>query len=295
MTTQHCNNTEELRTHLKTVMESWPLYREFIYTGAVVAKQVPRFLEIWCDNCSLTTVWEAKFYEGESNNDGFNTKSYTCRNCGNREARYYFRWHVGAASGSVFVKVGQYPPLEERVGESLKRMLDADDLKMYRNALKMRNFNMGIAAVAYLRRVVENRMNDMLDVLHETAVLHHADKQVLDRLKEAKAERRFATKADYAGDLLPSNLRPPGKPNPMAILHDLASAGLHGDSDEECVEVFDACRTTFEHVFSKMRIELDEARDYVKSMEKLVQKKAAKATQDAIPAAPSGVPPDSAS
>jgi hypothetical protein len=87
-------------------------------------------------------------------------------------------------------------------------------------------------------------------------------------------EKRFATKIDYAGDLLPASLRPEGKPNPMAILHELASDGLHGKSDEECVDIFDACRETFEYVFGKMRIETEEAKKFVKGMAELADKRA---------------------
>ncbi len=86
-------------------------------------------------------------------------------------------------------------------------------------------------------------------------------------------EKRFALKVDYAGDLLPHNLRPEGKPNPIAILHELASDGLHAKTDEECVEIFDACRQTFEYVFGKMRVEAEDAKEFVKGMARLVEKK----------------------
>lgn len=137
----------------------------------------------------------------------------------------------------------------------------------------MRNFNLGLAAVAYMRRVVENRMGDMLEILHEAAVAHNTPLELLKRHEEMKKEKRFAAKIDYAGDLLPANLRPPGKPNPMAILHELASEGLHTKSDEECVDIFDKCRTTFEYVFGKMRIETEDAKNFVKNMAGLADAK----------------------
>ena len=49
--------------------------------------------------------------------------------------------------------------------DTLNKVLDKEDLSFYKNALRMRNYNLGIAAVAYLRRVVENKINDVLDVL----------------------------------------------------------------------------------------------------------------------------------
>jgi hypothetical protein len=60
----------------------------------------------------------------------------------------------------------------------------------------------------------------------------------------------------------------------MAILHELASDGLHTKSDEACVAIFDACRRTFEYVFGKLRIETEDAKNFVQGMATLAEKKA---------------------
>jgi hypothetical protein len=170
------------------------------------------------------------------------------------------------------------PELEEQVSEALAKTLSADDLKAYRNALRLRNFNLGIAAVAYMRRVVENRLNDLLEVLHEAATVHGAPAKLLARHQPMMKEKRFSTKVDYAGNLLPKNLRPEGKPNPMAILHELASDGLHAKTDEECVDIFDACRETFEYVYGKLRIETEDAKKFLSGIANLTEKRAKLAT-----------------
>jgi hypothetical protein len=59
----------------------------------------------------------------------------------------------------------------------------------------------------------------------------------------------------------------------MAILHELASDGLHAKSDEECVEIFDKCRITFEYVFSKLRLETEDAKKYVQSLVDLTEER----------------------
>jgi hypothetical protein len=264
---------DALKTKLQIVLQTWPLYRVFHYNGVDQVVAVPKYLTLFCDNCAKDTFWETSLYSGETNKHGFTEKTFKCRNCGSRDTTYYFYWKKEQQS-TEFFKVGQYPELEERVSESLEHALTPEDLKMYKNALRLRNFNLGIAAVAYMRRVVENRMNDMLKVLHDAARVHNAPAEVLARHEEVKSEKRFSVKVDYAGDLLPSNLRPAGHPNPMAVLHELASDGLHAKSDEECVDIFDECRQTFEYVFGKMRIETEEATAFVKGMAKLAEKRA---------------------
>jgi hypothetical protein len=121
--------------------------------------------------------------------------------------------------------------------------------------------------------VAKLAMNDMLEILHEAAVAHNAPSELIARHQEMKGEKRFGVKVDYAGALLPTGLRPSGKPNPMAILHELASDGLHAKSNEDCVDIFDACRRTFEYVFGKLRIETEDAKNFVQEMASLAEKK----------------------
>lgn len=276
-----------LQESLSDVLTKWPLYRMFVYIGKNCHSDtsgaygqikrlgmLPKQIRLFCGHkaCGYETLWEipdAKLYFAS---DFINLKQYTCRNCGKTTVNYCFIWRE-RESDNIFIKIGQYPELEERVPDTLKEALDGDDLKLYKNALRMRNFSLGVAAVAYIRRIIENRMNDMLEILHEAAITHNVPAELIARHKEMKGEKRFSVKVDYAGDLLPASLRPSGKPNPMAVLHDLASDGLHAKSDEECVDIFDACRRTFEYVFGKLRVETEDAKTFVEEMSALTEKR----------------------
>lgn len=302
MTAKQIETEEELWDELSQILVSGPLYRNFVYKGKGChgetpnpygAKRygtLPERLRMSCENshCKQETWWEANnsrdIYFGSA---FIHNVRYQCRNCGKEGCHYYFIWQE-KQDFNIFVKVGQYPELEERVSETLSESLGPADLKLFKNALRMRNFNLGLAAVAYMRRVVENRMNDMLDILREAAVAHNDATPELQAAFDAiKAEKRFAMKVEFAGKLLPSSLRPPGKPNPMGVLHDLASDGIHAKSDEECVQIFDSCRKTFEYVFGKLRIETEQAKNFVSEMAALaeIRAKAAADTQLAASAA----------
>jgi hypothetical protein len=60
----------------------------------------------------------------------------------------------------------------------------------------------------------------------------------------------------------------------MRILHELTSDGLHAKSDEECVDIFDLCRKTFEFVFGKLRVEAEQAKSFVQGMATLTEHRA---------------------
>lgn len=280
------NSATALQERLSDVLAKWPLYRAFVYAGRNCHSEsssmyrmgrfglLPKQIRLFCGRkeCGYETLWEISGPEVYFGSQFIKRDNYTCRNCGKETVNYCFIWQE-RQSDNIFVKVGQYPELEERVPDTLKKALDGDDLKLYKNALRMRNFNLGVAAVSYMRRVIENRMNDMLEILHEAAITHNAPAELIARHNEMKEEKRFSVKVGYAGDLLPASLRPDGKPNPMAVLHELASEGLHAKSDEECVDIFDACRRTFEYVFGKLRVETEDARNFVKEMSELTEKR----------------------
>jgi hypothetical protein len=179
---------KDLARKLEVILRSWPLYRVLEYTGADELHAVPEYINLYCDFCKKDTIWQTELESHITYKAGLTRKDYRCRNCGHGTVVYYFYWEEQEKS-SKFFKVGQYPELEERVSGSLETALDAEGLKMYKTALRLRNFNLGIGAVAYMRRIVENRMNDMLDVLYEAAIAHNAPAEILARHEEIKRQK----------------------------------------------------------------------------------------------------------
>ena len=195
------------------------------------------------------------------------SRKYTCRNCGEATVEYFFLWKE-TEDGGIFAKVGQYPHLAERIPPTLIKQLDKDDLDFYEKAVRLRNHGLGIASLAYLRRVIENRTNDILDVLADIASSHDFAGEELAKIEDAKTSKRFDDKISYAAKLMPPHLRPGGK-NPIDKLHDLASDGLHSKSEEECIQIFDRCRHVFEYVFSELRIGIDEKKKFLDGSKRL--------------------------
>jgi hypothetical protein len=258
-----------LHKKVREVLESWPLYRELRYTEIEPYSQIPQVILLNCWNCRKEQWWDAEYSMGNYKS-GFGTMKYTCRNCRRTETRFAFYWAAEEKS-SVFFKYGQYPPQSNEPPAELAPHLDSVDLDFYRKALTSRSFSYGLGALAYLRRVIENQMNDMLDLLAEAARQAGYAQELLEDLEKVKGSRRFADKVDYAAHIIPLTLRPGGQ-NPIDRLHDVASEGLHSRSEEDCIEIFDRSKFVFEYVFRQLKVQRAEAEMFQEGLNRLLQK-----------------------
>jgi hypothetical protein len=276
-------NQTELTKCLAEVLQNWPLYRRLHYTsptdphlvekGGIYESATHRYgvlpheLNLYCPTCKNDLRWQTANCKIYFSRGPFHTALYTCRNCGPERVEYFFAWeptYEGTPPtfrAGVFFKVGQYPELSERIAPELARRLAGADLDLYQKALRSRNFNYGIGAVAYLRRVVENRMNDLLGLIAEAARNSEFASGELVRLEDVRSSKSFDEKVDYAAGILPPQLRTGGH-NPIERLHAIASEGLHAMSDEECIAIFDESQAVFEYFFRHLEIGLKEAQDF---------------------------------
>jgi hypothetical protein len=261
---------DELIAKLQEVLQDWPLYRPFRYAGTTYYF-IPEELVLFCPTpkCNKEQSWHAQIFTGPQKG-GFMQKEYTCKNCGQSVARYYFFWN-GDKNQSIFFKVGQYPPLELEPPPRLAKKLNKVDADLYRKALTSRNNSYGLGALAYLRRVVENKMNDLLDLIQQAARDDSAEAE-LKKIEEVKKSWRFDDKIGYAAKVLPHHLKPEGT-NPLDALHDLASDGIHNRTEDECLEIFDRCKAAFEYVFRELDVQVEDAKAYLQSLRGIGQKK----------------------
>src|SRR5690349_14074533 len=262
---------EQLEAKLREILETWPLYRTFQYTGAF-GNKLPNEIRLFCGKsvCKKEQQWRLSGFAASYTHHkrDFLEVIYTCRNCGVATIRYYLFWGGQMPDTGMVFKVGQYPALVKEPPAELAKKLSKDDLDLYRKALTSRNNGYGIGALAYVRRVIENKMNDLLDLLQQAAQEGVGVEAELQKIEEVKSSWRFDDKIDYAAKALPKHLKPGGV-NPLDRLHDLTSEGLHQKSDEECLDIFDRCKGAFEYVFRRLVVEIADARSYVEGLTKL--------------------------
>ena len=199
-------------------------------------------------------------------------REYTCRNCKKAKITYHYYWGNSTSGKLLFFKVGQWPALEERIPRELKQSLDRSSLNLYHKALCCRNQNLGLGSLAYLRRVIEDKIGLILDMIAEEANGIGFAAEDVAKVKEVKAKGLFKDKIDIASAILPPSLRPGGH-NPIDALNDLASDGLHRLSETECIEVFDRVRFVFEYLFKEIDNRRRTAAEYATSVAKLASQR----------------------
>jgi hypothetical protein len=268
-----------LQQKLRDILVEGPLYRNFVYTGthchftntgAAIGRPryglLPKQLKMYCghEKCEGPTWWDCSEEDAYFGSGMITQRHYTCRNCGKSIQYYQFIWQENEKF-NIFVKVGQFPALSIEPSPELAKALAPDDAGLYKKGLINFQFGHGIAAVAYFRRVLENKINALLDLIVEAAQNDSGASELLATIEAVKESHRVEDKIDYAVKILPAHLKPGGH-NPLDKLYAPLSAGLHGESDDQCLTIFADAKFVFEYLFKNLTESNEEARKYVKHL-----------------------------
>jgi hypothetical protein len=273
----HIEDPGVLEEKLQQILSTGSLYRRFVYTGRDChftapppAEYRPRYgrlpneLRMYCDDkkCKTETRWQVNLEECYFGSEFIQQRHYTCRNCGERTQYYQLIWQENQQHSNIFIKVGQWPPLTIEPSPELAKALGPEDTQLYKKGLIDFNFGHGIRAVGYFRRVLENKVNALLDLIAEAARNENAAAETLAEIEAVKASHRVEGRIAIASKILPAHLKPGGH-DPLDKLYAPLSAGLHGESDDECLTIFSEARFVFEYVFKNLIESNEEARNYI--------------------------------
>lgn len=269
--------TEERHAALREFLENYPLYRRLELTFKTPLKELtwPAAISRRCgsakcrDRAETTWTFESNAPMGVGRH-----LVYECAHCGHAKLEV---WAVvqlkdpvreqaplggtalaGFSSGTV-TKVGQQPPWSIAVPPAVRKAL-GDDVILYERALLCMSQSYGVGAVAYLRRLVENATEALLNLVEQAAV-GEENESVLKGVADARNSRVAEEKLRLIAGLVPPSLRP-GNVNPFARLHDDYSRGLHRLSDEECMGIASDMKEAFDFVFGSLREQLEQAKAY---------------------------------
>lgn len=255
-------------------IENAPLYTQVKIKNFEPPNSITRICER--ESCMRETTWligDTLRERAKAGNTGlyFESAAYTCGLCRNSNLVVFYEllnWcEVPGSEGkswnhTAVRKIGQVPPEDIQVPPELIGRL-GNTAPHYKKALICRNASYGIGAMAYLRRVVDEKTDELIDVMAELSRTYNANDEEIQQLLDAKSQGRFNQKLEVAAELIPTALRPGGV-NPLGQLYKHASIGLHGKTDDECVAIFDDLRADFEYVFRNLHNQAQERREFAR-------------------------------
>lgn len=280
----------------KEFLETYPLYKKFKtnwkFTPSeryshVSAGRVPKpAIHMHCNVCGSEQTFNMSndFYDGNTEKEEpihgqVKDVRYTCSSCNRGVYVFliYFGYEAKNAEKETEIylqKVGQIPAWSIAMNKDLEGVL-GDNAKYYKNALVCESQGYGIGAHAYYRRIVEDVIGELLESVAE----HISSKDELAHYNEAmesvRKTRVAQEKIELVKDLLPASLRPNGI-NPLQVMYDELSEGIHYNSDEECLESADAIRMSIAYLASQVMKKKMDHRDFSDSIQKILDKKAKK-------------------
>ncbi|RDU97928.1 hypothetical protein [Trinickia dinghuensis] len=167
---------------------------------------------------------------------------YKCRNCGmsHKTLAVEFR-HINSDNHiTALFKYGEEPPFGPPLPQKLLK-LAGDQRDILQKGRRCENQGLGIAASAYYRRVVESQKNRIFDEIIRVSRTLSAPAELIKELEAAKQERRFTQAVEKVKHGLPQVLLTNGH-NPLTLLHNALSEGLHAGTDGDCLELATSIR-----------------------------------------------------
>jgi len=157
---------------------------------------------------------------------------------------------------------------------------------LYLKGRRAEHQGMGIAAFAYYRRVIDDQRARIFDEIIKVCQRLSADESIIRELMAAKSETQFSKAVESVKHGIPQALFINGQ-NPLTLLHSALSEGIHGKSDEECLEDATNIRIVMAEFAERMGQALKDEAELSTAVSRLLSKKSAATKPIAAEAKPS--------
>lgn len=254
-------------------LEKYPLYRRFKIDVPEMLKSLDTPpIHMNCEVCVSDQTFRMTGYTllgswGPGQQGNVISLKYRCASCD--LFLRFFLVKFDPIEGYA-LKVGQEPPWDISIDRTLERAL-GKYVGYYRKGLTCESHSYGIAAFSYYRRIVEQVIDKLLDDIAD--LIGGEEKQrYLEALERAKQATITQDKIELVKDLLPPILRPDNM-NPLSVLHNTLSRGLHRESDEECLELAETTREILVFLVNQVATSRATACTFTASMRRLLNRR----------------------
>ncbi len=196
-----------------------------------------------CRLCNGIRWFEVVDYDLASNDIwGLLRFIYKCRNCKQEQKIYTILAEKVSDDDDIakVQKIGEFPQLRPRVSNQVISLIEPDK-ELFDKGLLSETKGLGIGALSYYRRVVDNQWRRLLARIKEAATRQETPAPIIQRIEEAEKEDQFRKAVELVKDIIPDTLRIRGH-NPISLLYAETSVAIHELTDEECLKMADTIR-----------------------------------------------------
>jgi len=163
-------------------------------------------------------------------------------------------------------KIGQFPGYDIEPEQILQKYLTAEDVSNYKKALTTLSVNYGIGAYAYFRRIIENEIKRIIKDFSELEF--DGVENVRQAYRNFESDHQMAKLIDVVNKYLPNSFKDLGD-NPIRLLYEQLSGGIHQFSEEECIEKAKFIDVLLKYVIKKVNEEKYQIKEVREAMLKL--------------------------
>jgi hypothetical protein len=176
----------------------------------------------------------------------------------------------------ICTKIYQAPPFGQPIPKRLFQVIGESNRENFLQARRAIARGLGIGAYAYYRRIVENTKFELISSVLEIAKATKAQPQQIQLLEKAQTEKQFSKAIEMLREVsaIPAVLLIDGH-NPLAILHDVLSEGIHQLDDAECLARAQEAEVILCEVADRIQIALTDRREVKAALSSIMGRKAA--------------------
>jgi len=130
-------------------------------------------------------------------------------------------------------KVGVLPQIKILPNKIIKKYFKRETNKWYFKGINALNENYGIGSFAYFRRIIES---ELINIINDIKTLPDSQNSEIQKLLDKHEKNsKVSTIYDNIFEHLPNSLKSLGD-NPIKLLYNQTSEGLHSLNEEECLQ-----------------------------------------------------------
>lgn len=198
---------------------------------------------------------------------------YLCRNC-RRTSKTFSLVIKGEDPTGIVQKLGELPPYGPPTPSRVFKLIGEEYRELFLQGRRAEIRGLGIGAYAYYRRIVEHQKGRIIGEIRKVAEKLGAPPDMLKEFDEAISETQFSSAIEQVRAGFPQALLIDGH-NPLKLLHNALSEGLHELTDAQCLELAESIRVILIDLAERIATTMKETVELKSAVARLLNRKGA--------------------